>query len=331
MIVTRTPLRISFFSGGSDLPSFYNKEFGAALSVTIDKYVYVMLHKTPFMGVKVMYDQIEEYPDVETMQSNITSEALKYFQINKEITLASMSDILSRGSGLGSSSAFTVGLVKALSKYTGLEVNKQQLAEGACTIEMEKCGYPIGKQDQYAAAYGGLNLFVFGKPGVTLDSGVNAVDPFTIRQLQNNLLLVYSGHGRQANSILQKQSAAMDDDVKFSLVRKSRDKAFMGLDSLVHKDTDSFGSLLHEAWMDKKQVVKEITNTYFDDVYEKVLKAGALGGKLLGAGGGGFFIFYVPTNSRERVVSELNKFESIKVYDFAFTNEGSTLLTDAGA
>ena len=323
MIITRTPLRISFFSGGSDMPSFYKDDLGAALSVTIDKYIYVMAHKTPHMGVKLMYDQIENYPDVETMQSNISSETLKYFQINNEITVASVSDILSKGSGLGSSSAFTVGLVNALSQYSGIKANKGQLAECACTIEMDK--YPVGKQDQYAAAYGGINLFQFAKDQVILYD-TSKIDPFTLKLLENNLLLVYSGLGRSANSILQKQSAAMSDKDKLNLVKRSRDKAYIALGHLIDRDVDSFGALLNDAWMDKKSIVKEITSDYFDDVYSKAIGAGALGGKLLGAGGGGFFVFYVPQSYRERVKKELNDNTNCTVYDFKFTDQGSTVL-----
>jgi len=330
MIITRTPVRISFFSGGSDMPSFYKDDLGAALSVTIDKYIYVMLHKTKHMGVKVMYDQIEEFPDVETMQSGITSETLKYFQINKEITVSSISDILSKGSGLGSSSAFTVGLVNALSSYSGIKPNKTQLAECACMIEMEKCGYPVGKQDQYAAAWGGINLFQFAKDQVILYD-TSKIDPFTLKLLESNLLLVYSGIGRSANSILQKQSAAMSDKDKLNLVKRSRDKAYIALGHLIDRDVDSFGSLLNDAWMDKKSIVKEITSDYFDDVYTRAINAGALGGKLLGAGGGGFFVFYVPQDKRAGVIHDLEQNTQCKVYDFKFTTEGSTVLANDNA
>ena len=167
MILSKTPLRISFFSGGSDMPSFYEKEKGATLSVTIDKYIYVMLHKTPHLGVKVMYDTIEEYPDVEQMQHAITRESLKHFGIDKEVTIASIADILAKGSGLGSSSAFTLGLVNVLAnpdRHVSL-MSREYLAQTAYYIERELCKYPVGKQDQYASAYGGLNLFEFHKDG----------------------------------------------------------------------------------------------------------------------------------------------------------------------
>lgn len=324
MIVSKTPLRISFFSGGSDMPSFYNKEQGAALSCTIDKYIYVCVHKTPHLGIKVMYDTIEQIPDVEQMQHLITKEALKYFNISNEITIASISDILSKGSGLGSSSAFTVGLVNALASTKWEVASCGYLADVACLIEMDKCGYPVGKQDQYAAAFGGLNLFEFKKDG-DVEVSPLTIGHTTLNKLEQNLLLVYSGRGRSANSILQKQQQAMDDRVKFDLVRRSRDKAYTARDFLVAGDCDSFGSLLHDAWMDKKAVTTDITNDYFESIYSKAIESGALGGKLLGAGGGGFFLFYIPPDKRGQVIESIETNTECKVYDFKFTDHGSRI------
>lgn len=326
MIVTKTPLRISFFSGGSDMKSFYEKEDGAALSITIDKYIYVLLHKTPYLGIKIMYDKIEETPDVETMQHEITKEALKYFNFNKELTIASISDILSKGSGLGSSSAFTVGLVNALASSKWEVASKKYLADVACEIEIDKCGYPIGKQDQYAAAYGGLNLFNFRKNGDTEVENI-MVSKRDMDVFEKKLLLVYSGHGRSANSILQKQQKAMDDKNKFNLVRQSRDKAFTGAKYLIKGLHSDFGALLHEAWMDKKQVVGSITDDYFDNVYNKAIEAGSLGGKLLGAGGGGFFLFYVEEDKREKVIDAITTDTQCRIYDFGFSYYGSHVST----
>jgi D-glycero-alpha-D-manno-heptose-7-phosphate kinase len=328
MILSKTPLRISFFSGGSDMPNFYEKEYGAALSVTIDKFIYVMIHKTPHMGIKIMYDTIEEFPDVEHMQHAITRESLKLFDVKSEYTISSIADILSKGSGLGSSSAFTVGLINCLAhrdqeqRYTLL--TREYLAQTAYKVEREMCNYPVGKQDQYASAYGGINLFKFNS-----DDSVEITPLFYDRSLWNNLqdrlLLVYSGRGRNANSILQKQAAAMNEQEKFDLVKRSRDKAFIGAKMLSDNKLDDFGVLLHEAWKDKKAVEKSISNEYFDDIYSRALKAGALGGKLLGAGGGGFFLFYVPPTKRQNVIKDITDGTTCKVYDFRFTDYGSRL------
>lgn len=324
MILTKTPLRISFFSGGSDMPSFYKKEKGAALSVTIDKYIYVALHQTPHLGIKTMYDVIEHSSDIEEMQHAITKESLKHFNVTKDITIASISDILSRGSGLGSSSAFTVGLLNALAKgkYT-----RERLAQTAYLIERERCGFPVGKQDQYAAAYGGMNLFQFETDDlVTVRPVINIEENWN--KLQENLLLVYSGRGRSANSILQKQAAAMSDEDKFKLVQRNRDRAYVGANLFAAGLIDDFGALFHDAWLDKKAVAKDITNDYFDVVYDKALKAGAVGGKLLGAGGGGFFLFYVLPEFRERVIYNITNGTECKVYDFKFVEHGTSVVSD---
>ena len=324
MILSKTPLRISFFSGGSDMPSFFERERGAALSVTIDKYIYVMLHKTPHLGIKIMYDTIEEFPDLETMQHAITRESLKHFDVVKEVTIASIADILAKGSGLGSSSAFTVGLINVLANQDkhGSNYTREYLAQTAYNIERDMCGYPVGKQDQYAAAYGGMNLFEFHKDN-TVEIRPTTYNRNLWSDLEDCLLLVYSGRGRNANSILQKQSAAMNDSVKFDLVRRSRDKAFVAARYLKENKLDDFGALLHDAWLDKKAVESSITNEYFDDVYARAMEAGSLGGKLLGAGGGGFFIFYVNKDKRENVIKTITDGTSCKIYDFKFTEWGS--------
>lgn len=327
MIISKTPLRISFFSGGSDMPAFYTREKGAALSVTIDKFIYVMAHKTQNIGVKIMYDEIEEFTDIEEMQHLITRESLRYYGVEKEITVASVSDILTRGSGLGSSSAFTVGLVNAMANMTGRsnEVSRRYLADVACEIEMNRCFYPVGKQDQFAAAYGGFNLFEFETDGNVTARTVN-ISRRNLSELNNNLLLVYSGRGRMANAILQKQQKAMDDKNKFNAVRKTRDRAYTAMKYLENGDHESFGDMLHSSWLDKKSVVSEISDDYFDVVYKKATDAGAIGGKLLGAGGGGFFIFYVPLAKREQVSKAVTTDTECKVYDFRFYDNGSRII-----
>ena len=307
------------------MPSFYEKDFGAALSVTIDKFIYVIAHKIPNTNIKCMYDVIEEHTDINQMQHAITRETLKYYDIRKEITTASVSDIVTRGSGLGSSSAFTVGLVNALGHITNQPIGATDLAVAACEVEMNRCGYPVGKQDQYAAAVGGLNLFVFNSDG-TVNVSRQIMYTEHVESLQNNLMLVYSGHGRDANNILQKQQNAMSSATKFDLVKKSRDKAFTGLELIRAGSIDDFGALLHDAWMDKKAVCEGITQDYFDVIYDKAMKAGALGGKLLGAGGGGFFLFYVPQERREDVAQAVTRDTLCKVYDFNFHKLGSEVV-----
>lgn len=325
MIISKTPLRISFFSGGSDMESFYIKESGAALSVTINKYIHVFARQIQHSGIRTVYDTVEECMDIDEMQDGITKECLKYFYIQKDISISSISDIASKGSGLGSSSAFSVGLLNAL-EYLKFrcQLTSRQSAELSYFIEKVKCGYPVGKQDQYAAAYGGLNLFEFQKSG-KVDVKTQIFSPH-VYELESNLLLVYSGKGRSANQILQKQKEAMSDESKFKLVANSRDKAYKGLEYINTGELDKFGELLHEAWMDKKAVTKEISSDYFDDIYNRAINAGALGGKLLGAGGGGFFIFYVLPKHRNHVIHEITKDTLCNVYDFKFSKEGSKIV-----
>ena len=325
MIITRTPLRICFFSGGSDMPSFYEKEDGASLSVTINKFIYVFAHNVPQMGVRCMYDDVEEHHDIEQMQHAITREALKYYNITKEITVASISDIVTKGSGLGSSSAFTVGLVKALSTNKWDNTTRKYVAEIACEIEMNKCGYPVGKQDQYAATYGGMNLFEFKKSGDVDVQEMLLIKP-NVTALEKKLMLVYSGRGRDANNILQKQQKAMTNIDKFKIVQRARDKAYTARDYISEGKLDDFGDLLHQSWLDKKGICQEITQDYFDSVYDKAMKAGSLGGKILGAGGGGFFLFYVPEDKREAVTKAVTTDTECKVYDFEFYGSGTNVV-----
>lgn len=337
MIISKTPLRISFFSGGSDLRSFYEQEPGAALSVTIDKFIYTYFHPTQYINLRTIFETLDEVDNVDDIKHIITREAIKHMKADKYFSadhwgasIGSISDIRTTGSGLGSSSAFTVGLVNCIQSYLGLDMSKRELAEESCKIEIEKCGFPIGKQDQFAAAYGGWNLFEFydGEEVVVHDF---YIDDKTSAILKRNLILVYSGRGRSANELLKKQSDAMTNIDKFTLVRNSRDKAYKARKLLLNGDCDSFGSLLHEAWLDKKQVVNGITQTYFDDLYDRAIKAGALGGKLLGAGGGGFFLFYVPDdyNAFYHVYDEICKDPLCKVFNFQFTNKGSEIVFNA--
>jgi D-glycero-alpha-D-manno-heptose-7-phosphate kinase len=327
MIVTRTPLRISFFSGGSDMRSFYKEERGLALSATIDKYINVCIHRTPNRGIKIMYDEIEDLANIDLMNHGITKEVLKYYHVDKEITIASLSDIPSKGSGLGSSSAFTAGLMKGVAQGWGIPIRSpQDLAEKACMIEIEKCGYPIGKQDQYAAAYGGLNLFCFNQND-TVDVVKPTTNQTTITQLNDNLLLVYSGVSRSANDILKRQNESITNDrSKFNLVKSAVVRAEVAAGYLNKGLVDDFGNLFHEAWTEKKQITKGISQNIFDEIYTKCIQAGAIGGKLLGAGGGGFFLFYVKPDKRQNVINTINTFQGCKVYDFKFSWEGTQVL-----
>lgn len=320
MIISKTPLRISFFSGGSDLPAFYRKAEGAALSVTIDKYIYVMVHSKSRGNYVTAFDGINDYDTLDSMTHDITRETLKEYKIKNKLHVASISDIPGRGSGLGSSSSFTVGLINSLKNYPDSTV----LAEQACNIEMNRCEYPVGKQDQYAAAIGGLNLFKFSKDMVS--KSILNVSKETMNRLQDNLLLVYTNIPRSANKILSEQSRAMTDDDKFNLVMNGRNKAIFAADLLERGDLDTFGDLLHQAWVDKKNVTSGITNDSIDEIYDLAMQNGALGGKVLGAGGGGFMILYCDSNKKENLSHVLSKNTRAVTYDFKFTEDGSRVV-----
>lgn len=308
------------------MKSFYSKETGASLSATIDKYINVCIHRTPNKGIRLMHDTVEDYLSIEMLQNEIMRESLRHYNINRECTIASISDVLSKGSGLGSSSAFACGLLKGLSHFVDDPiVDPFQLAETSCMIEIEKCGHRIGKQDQYAAAVGGFNLLQFhGDETVSVESG--RIKTSTIHNLNKNLLLVYSGYGRSADKILSSQQKAIEnDEEKFKRVRQGRDYAYEGHTLLIREDLNGFGDLLHEAWLNKKSVVKDISGDYFDSMYNCAIESGSRGGKLIGAGGGGFFLFYVEEGKREHVKRNLHKLTmgQCVFYDFQFTWEGS--------
>lgn len=326
MIISKTPLRLALFSGGSDLPAFINtpKEHGAAFSITIDKFVYVILHRTPNIGIKVMFDKVAETQSLNEMEEGLAREALKYFNVDKEITIASVSDILSKGSGLGSSSAFIVGLVNALNAYTSYtSLTSKELAKIACDIEMNKCKYPVGYQDSYAAAYGGINQFEFYKKNdfiTKVEFSENWI------KLERNLMLVWSGHGRMANDILSKQVKAIENEDKLALIRLGRNDAYIAYEHFKNGNLDSIGEMLNESWNRKKKVVSGISTSYFDEMYDAAMNAGAIGGKLMGAGGGGFFLFYVHPDKQESVSTTLTKLYPCSIYPFKFYNGGSSII-----
>lgn len=320
MIVSKTPLRVSFFGGGSDIPAFYNQHEGVVLSTTIDQYINIAVNTTSNPHVKLMYSQIEVEDSAAKLKHDRVREVLNFFGIDKHIEIASFADIPTRGTGLGSSSTFTVGLIHALSKYTGLELSRYDLAEIACYIEIDACGEPIGKQDQYAAAYGGMNVIRFNKHETTVtpvQMGSQA-----LRELNNNLLCFNTGVNRQASSVLSEQVANLNANVNVDQTKRIVDIANTSIRYLLSGKYDDFGSLLHDTWAVKRQLASNISNDTIDDMYNSAMKAGALGGKLLGAGGGGYMLFYVPPKYQVQVIGSLIDY---KQFRFNFTDQGSTI------
>lgn len=328
MILVRTPLRISLFGGGSDLPSYYNENHGVVLSTTINQYMYIALCKTSYKGIKVVYDQIDLARNLEGVMHSRVRESLRYFGVTSNIEISSFAEIPTKGTGLGSSSTFTVGLINGLSHLTGRKLSQYDIAELACDIEINKCHEPIGKQDQYAATYGGLNLIHFDPKGVTVAKPAFTGD--TVERLDSNLMMFYTGISRSTSDIL-KPISEKKDKKHFARMGKMVEQAGTAFEYLNAGDVDSVGSLLHDAWMLKREMGAGVTTDTIDSYYATAIKNGAYGGKLLGAGGGGFLLFYVPQSRQEQVREAMAKEWSLKEFKFNFDNTGTTVVYDEGS
>jgi len=320
MIITRTPFRISFCGGGSDLPSFYEQHGGCVLSTSINKYMYIAIH--PYFDPRktvLKYSQTEIVDALHQIKHTIMHQVLN--ELNVEgIEITCTADIPA-GTGLGSSSTFTVGLLHTLYCYKGKYISKPDLAARACIVEIEKLGNPIGKQDQYAAALGGLNFIKFHANGkVTYEPLMLKRD--VQKQLKNNLCAFYLGTTRSANEILKEQNQNMSSDAKFQNLVKMCRLAETMKESLLNGDLDAFGGILHESWQLKRELASGITNPEIDDLYEKAIKAGATGGKLLGAGGGGFLLFYCPEEKQAQLSSSLG----LRPLPFSFDYDGTSVI-----
>ncbi len=289
MIITKTPLRISFTGGGTDLPDYYQKNGGAVVSAGIDKYVYIAVNKKFDDKVRVSYSKTEIVEEAKQLHHELVRECMKLVGIRGGIEIVSIADIPS-GTGLGSSGSFTVGLLNALHVYSGYSPSSEELAREACEVEIEILKHPIGKQDQYAAAYGGLNYFTFHADG-TVGRKRISLDEDNARRMSRKLMLFYTGMTRSANEVLSEQRANIDSKLK--TLDYMRDQAALMYEDLsANGFTEEFGRQLKEGWLRKQTLASAITNPKISEYYEKAMDAGAIGGKLLGAGGGGFLLFY---------------------------------------
>jgi D-glycero-alpha-D-manno-heptose-7-phosphate kinase len=320
MIITRTPFRISFAGGGSDLPAFYNEEPGVVLSTSINKYIYLTVMNRFGNNFRISYSRTELAETVAEIEHRIVRQCLTDLDIKRGMEIVSMADIPAQ-SGLGSSSSFTVGLLHALYAVQGQLVSAERLAREACQTEIEKLGEPIGKQDQYIAAYGGLQLIEFNPDGTVFVNPVVCA-PSTPAELNRRLMIFFTGITRSASGILVKQSASTGQKrpvlrTMCSLARQMRDVLSDG------RDLNRFGQLLHEAWEAKRSLETSITNSDIDQYYDRARRAGALGGKLLGAGGGGFLLFYCEPHLQERVRAELAELIYVP---FGFDRQGSKII-----
>ena len=323
MIISRTPLRVSLFGGGSDLPGFYRREGGAVLSMAIDKSVYVTVSRKFDQNIRVSYSRTEEVETVSEIQHPLVREALKHRGIAGGVEVVSVADVPARGTGLGSSSSFTVGLLNALAAYQGQYAPAGQLAAESCMIEIERCGEPIGKQDQYAAAFGGFNFIRFNTDDSVSVRKVICPSE-TLAALQSRLIFFYTGITRSASDLLQEQSRRTSKPSASSRgIATMAAMAVEGFDALCAGQIEVIGRMLHEAWQIKRSLSANITNGVVDDAYAAAIAAGAEGGKLLGAGGGGFLMFFAEPERHKAVRAALG---DLRETPFRFEPQGSSII-----
>jgi len=314
MIITRTPLRVSFAGGGSDLPAWIAKgNMGAVVSSTINRYIYITAGPHWRSNrLRVGYRKTEFVSNAKRLEHELVRECLLLMGIETGLEITSIAEIPGHGTGLGSSSSYTVGLLHALARMIGVKPSAQWLADRACIVEIDRANKPIGKQDQYAAAFGGFNYIRFRTNGMV------EVEPLLIsndiiQKLNDRLLLFYTGIKRRSDDILIEQSKNLKLDALAECTQKMVSCAFAIRDALENEKLDDFGYILGEAWQHKREMASNITRTDIDQMYDRAINAGALGGKLCGAGGGGFLLFYVPNETAKSEVMNTMKLRQLKV------------------
>ena len=311
MIITRTPLRMSFVGGGSDIPAYYQRVGGTVVSTTINKYVFVTLNTKFDSALRISYSKTENVQHSNEVEHPIVRAALNHIGITGGLEITTIADIPSSGSGLGSSSSFAVGLLHALHAYKGQYASAEELARESCHIEINICNAPIGKQDQYAAAYGGFNIIRFHKDGkVDVEPLICAQE--TIRNLQENIIVFYTGRTRSANTILAEQTrksaeSSETQQILHQMVLQTKDFIYAMQQGNFHV----VGEILHEAWQLKRSITKGISDPTIEGWYSKGRASGAVGGKILGAGAGGFLMFYAPKERHPAIIHALPELRHI--------------------
>lgn len=298
MIITQTPLRISFAGGGTDFPDFFETHGGCVVSSAIDKYVYCIVKERFDDKIYVNWSKKEIVDSVDQIEHELVREAMRKVGVSRAVEISFLSDIPAEGSGLGSSSSVTVGVLNALYHFVGATPTAEQLAREACDIEINTLGKPIGVQDQYIAAFGGLRCFQFG-PGKSVKVESLRVSRHALEDLDIMLMSFFTGQTRQAATILSEQKANIA--ARIPVLQQMAAQARQVRALLEAGDVTGFGRLLHEAWAAKRQLASGISNSVTDQLYERAIQAGALGGKISGAGGGGFFLLCVPSDKRQAV------------------------------
>jgi D-glycero-alpha-D-manno-heptose-7-phosphate kinase len=327
MIISRSPVRITLGGGGTDLPSYYSKYGGALIAAAIDKYTLVTAHTRFDDDIKLNYSKTEIVKEVDDIRHNIFREALCLLEIKKGIELTSLSDMPS-SSGLGTSGSFTIALLNALHTYKKEFVSQKQLAEEACHIEMEVLKEPIGKQDQYISAFGGITFFEFDKNGNVTVEPIKMTEEAR-DELHNNIILFYTGIQRSASKILREQDEKSKKE-EGNTIETLHEIKKIGLETkkaFENGEVDKFGEYLDSHWNIKKQLSGGVTNPFIDECYQYALKNGALGGKIMGAGGGGFFMFYHNGNNNEKTnfINAMGE-KGLKKMRFDFDFEGTKIV-----
>ncbi len=322
MIISKTPYRITFFGGGTDYPSWYKNNNGQVINATIDKYIYITCrYLPPFFDhkIRLSYSQNESISDVKNIKHPAFRETLKYFKINKNVEIHYDGDLPSK-SGIGSSSAFTTGLVHALFEFKKLKRTKKKLASTTLHVEQNLIKENVGSQDQIAASYGGLNhIRFFKKKSFEVDK--LDISKKTLNVLNSKLMLFHTGIFRKADLVSRKYINKLN--TKSQYLNEMSQMVDLSKDLIFKNNFDELGKLLNESWKLKKMVSNNISNRYIDNIYDTALRSGALGGKLLGAGSGGFMLFYVPKKSQIKVIQSLKKLLYIP---FNFENKGSQII-----
>lgn len=322
IIISKTPLRMSFNGGGTDFEDYYSKKSGQILSTTINKNIYVTVkeHGELFNeNIRLNYSETEVVSKLDDIQNDIARECLRLMDIDKSIYISTISDIPSQ-SGLGSSSSFAVGLLNALNNYKGIKISPKELAEQACRIEIDVLRNPIGKQDQYAAAYGGLNIFKFQKTGEVI---VEDYGTKYIKEIFDNSLFFWTGITRPSSTVLNEQKNNIKNNMKNLDFIKAYAVEASDLLKKGNFNIFKFGKILDAAWNQKKQLSSKVSNPEFDSIYLKAKENGALGGKILGAGGGGFFMILALKRDHEKIIKVFSKYRKVK---FGFQKEGSKII-----
>lgn len=318
MIITKTPLRISFAGGGTDLKSYYENGYGAVLSATINKYVYITVNKRFDDTIRLSYSKTEIVENVEDIQHDIAKACMKMTGVDRGVEITSIADIPA-GTGLGSSGSFTVGLLNALYTYKGESLSAHQLADRACKIEIDILKHPIGKQDQFAAAYGGINYIRFHADDLVEREKIILTE-LELKNFNNKLMLFYTGIHRSADEILARQT--LESIKNIEVLDSMRDQATQLKLLFQNRIDEKIATVLHEGWLKKRTITTGITNSVIDELYEKARKAGASGGKLLGAGGGGFILLYCNEEKQQLVRDHIG----LREIDFQISSYGSSVV-----